>query len=271
MMWEIAYLGLGAFTGILAGLMGVGGGMIMVPILTTLLQQQGIDAVHSLHLALGTSMATILVTSVSSLYAHHCRQGVIWPLVGQLTPGVIVGAFIGTRIAVSLPARVLTLFFTAMVVIVAIQMLTGTGASVRPKPGRELPGVAGIVLVGTGIGAVSTLVAIGGGVITVPFLSWCNVRIQNAIGTSAAVGFPIALGGTLGYVINGWHVSTLPANTFGFVYVPAWSWMVLASVFGARIGAALAYRLSARTVKRIFAVILIAIAVKLLLSSFWTG
>lgn len=269
MMWELAYLGLGAFTGVIAGLMGVGGGMVMVPILTTLLQQQGIDAAHSLHLALGTSMATILVTSISSLYAHHRRQGVVWPLVGRLTPGVIVGALIGTRIAVSLPVRVLTLFFTAMVVVVAIQMLTN--ASARPRSGRELPGAAGIVLVGTGIGAVSTLVAIGGGIITVPFLSWCNVRIQDAIGTSAAVGFPVALGGTLGYVINGWHVSALPVNTLGFVYVPAWSWMVLASVFSARIGAALAHRLSALAVKRLFAVILIAMAAKLLLASFWTG
>lgn len=264
MMWEIAYLGLGAFAGVLAGLMGVGGGMVIVPILTTLLQQQGIDAAQSLHLALGTSMATILVTSISSLYAHHRRQGVLWPLVGRLAPGVIVGALIGTHIAVSLPVRVLTTLFAAMVFIFAIQMLI----SVQPKSGRELPGVAGIVLIGTGIGAVSSLVAIGGGAITVPFLSWCNVRIQNAIGTSAAVGFPVALGGTLGYVINGWHVSALPANTLGFVYVPAWFWMVLASVFSARIGATLAHRLPALTVKRIFAAILIAIAINLLISSF---
>lgn len=263
MSWEIAYFGLGAFTGLLAGLMGVGGGMIMVPILTTMLEQQGVSAAQSLHLALGTSMSTILVTSLSSLYAHHRKQGVVWNVVIQLTPGVIVGALIGTRIAVSLPVRVLALLFTAMVCIIAIQMFT----SAKPKPGRELPGTAGLVLVGTGIGAVSTLVAIGGGAITVPFLSWCNVRIQNAIGTSAAVGFPVALGGTLGYVINGWHVASLPTNTLGFVYLPAWGWMVLASIFSARAGAALAHKLSVQTVKRIFSVVLIVMAIKLLVSA----
>lgn len=266
MNWVVAYIGLGAFAGFFAGLLGVGGGLVMVPALVMMFAAQaGFPAGEILHLALGTSMATIFFTSLSSLRAHHQHGAVLWDVVLRITPGILLGTALGTFFAAHVPARPLALFFTLFVCFVAVQMVL----AIKPAPARVLPGAIGLLSVGAGIGAVSSLVAIGGGALTVPFLSWCNVRLPKAIGTSAAVGFPIALGGTLGYIHNGSGHAGLPPWSLGFVYVPALFWLALASMLVAPLGARLAHRLPVVTLKRVFACVLIVLAGRMLWSQFF--
>ncbi len=261
MVWWSAYIGLGVFTGFAAGMLGIGGGLVMVPALTMIFSaQSGFPAAESLHMALGTSMATILFTSLSSLRAHHRHAAVLWKIVFQITPGILFGTLVGTVFASSVPARPLAVLFTAFVCAVALQM----ALNLKPKATRELPGVAGMLSVGAGIGAFSSLVAIGGGAMTVPFLTWCNVRVQQAIGTSAAVGFPIAVGGTLGYIYNGWGHPSLPQWSLGYVYLPALLWMIPFSMLAAPLGAKTTHRLPVATLKRIFAVLLVVLAGRML-------
>lgn len=265
MSWWMAYIGLGLFAGFFAGMLGIGGGLVMVPLLTMMFAaQESFPPGEVLHLALGTSIATILFTSLSSLHAHHQHDAVLWKVVLQITPGILFGSLLGTLFASNVPAKPLALFFTCFVCFVALQMIL----DLKPKASRELPGIGGVFAVGTGIGAVSALVAIGGGSLTVPFLTWCNVRVQKAIGTSAAIGFPIAVGGSLGYIYNGWGRADLPPWSLGFVYLPALVWLVPSSMLIAPLGARLAHRLPVATLKRIFACVLIALAAKMLWSLF---
>jgi uncharacterized membrane protein YfcA len=261
LLWWLAYITLGLFTGFFAGMLGIGGGLVMVPALTMMFAAQAaFPGSEILHLALGTSMATILFTALASLRAHHRHGAVLWRVVGQITPGILLGTLLGTLFASSVPARPLAIFFTAFVCLVAVQMIL----NLKPKPSRDLPGAAGVIAVGVGIGALSALVAIGGGSLTVPFLTWCNVRVQHAIGTSAAVGFPIAVGGSLGYIYNGWGHPGLPEWSLGYIYLPAFVWLVPSSMLIAPLGARLAHRLPVATLKRLFAVVLIALAAKML-------
>lgn len=259
-IWLLAYLILGAFTGFMAGLFGIGGGGIMVPVLTLLFVAQGFEPSLVVHLALGTSMAAIVPTALASLRAHHQHGAVLWPAVRGLAPGVVLGTFAATFVAAYLSAQPLAIFFSGFMALVAVQMMVGA----KPPPARLLPGTAGLMAVGGGIGAVSALVAIGGGTMTVPFLAWCNVRIQVAIGTSAAVGLPIAVAGALGYMLNGWGASGLPAYSLGFVYGPAVLAMGAASLFTAPLGANLAHRLPVATLKKLFALLLILLALQML-------
>ncbi|HNH90916.1 sulfite exporter TauE/SafE family protein, partial [Accumulibacter sp.] len=164
MIWWLAYTALGVFTGFFAGMLGIGGGLVMVPTLTLMFAAQAaFPATEVLHLALGTSMATILFTALASLRAHHRHGAVLWPVVAQITPGILLGTLLGTLFAASVPARPLALFFTGFVCLIALQMIL----DIKPKPSRELPGTGGVLAVGTGIGAISALVAIGGGSLTV--------------------------------------------------------------------------------------------------------
>lgn len=264
-LWTLAYLGLGAFTGFFAGMLGIGGGLVMVPTLTLMFAAQSqFPAAETLHLALGTSMATIIFTAISSLKTHHQHGAVRWSVVKTITPGILLGTALGTLFAANVPTRPLAIFFTFFVCLIALQMAT----NLKPKPSRELPPPLAIGATGFGIGALSSLVAIGGGALTVPYLTWCNVRIQQAIGTSAAVGLPIALGGTLGYIFNGWQVADLPAGSLGFVYLPALAMLVMTSMLTAPYGARLAHRLPVATLKRVFAGILVVLAAKMLWSLF---
>ncbi|WGS86345.1 MULTISPECIES: sulfite exporter TauE/SafE family protein [Methylomonas] len=258
--WIAAYLGLGVAVGFFAGLLGIGGGGIMVPVLTTLFAMQNFGAAHLVHMALATSMAAIIVTSIASLRAHHRHGAVIWPVVWTLSPGIIAGTFAAAFVAALIPNRPLALFFVVFMAYVSLQMVL----NVRPKPSRQLPGAMGLSLVGLLIGAVSALVAIGGGSLTVPFLSWCNVRIQNAIGTSAAVGLPLSLAGTLGYMASGWRVEGLPAHSFGYIYLPAVAAIALVSVVTAPLGARLAHRLPVPALKKLFALLLLLLSAKML-------
>ncbi len=258
------YLLLGAVAGFLAGLLGIGGGVVLVPLLSMIFTGLAFPAAEVLHLALGTSIATILFTSVSSLRTHHAHQAVLWPILRSLTPGILLGTLIGSRLAVALSSQVLTVFFVSFMLFVAIQML----ADFRPQACRQLPAPAGLGFVGIVIGAFSSLAAIGGGALTVPYLVYCNVRPHQAIGTSAAVGLPIAVGGTLGYIWNGWGQSGLPAGSLGFVYLPALGMILMLSVLTAPIGARMTHQLPVATLKRIFAVVLLALAGKMLWNLF---
>lgn len=258
--WFAAYFALGTVTGFFAGLLGIGGGLILVSALALMFSAQGFSPDELLHLALGTSMATVLFTSVSSLRAHHAHGAVLWPVVKKLTPGLLLGTLLGTLIASRLPSQPLALFFSCFVVFVAIQMVI----DVRPKPSRQLPTTTGMVVTGTAIGSISSLVAIGGGALTVPFLTWCNIKIHHAIGTSAATGFPIALGGSIGYLINGWNHPALPQHSLGFIYLPALIGLVATSTATAPFGARIVHRLPVATIKRYFAGLLILLAGRML-------
>ena len=264
-MWIAAYLALGAFAGVFAGMLGIGGGLVLVPALTLMFAAQAqFPAGEILHLALGTSMASIIFTAIASIRTHHRHGAIRWDLVKTITPGILLGTGLGTLVAANVPTRPLAVFFTFFVCIVAVQM----ALNLKPKSTRELPGPVGVAGVGLGIGVLSSLVAIGGGSLTVPFLTWCNVRIQQAIGTSAAVGLPIAIGGTLGYVFNGWGKAGLPAGSLGYVYLPALAILVAATMVTAPFGARLAHRLPVATLKRIFAGLLILLAAKMLWNLF---
>lgn len=257
-----AYLLTGAVAGFFAGLLGVGGGVVVVPLLTILFARQGFPANEVLHLALGTSIATILFTSLSSLRAHHAHRAVLWPVMRDLTPGILIGALFGAMLAAHISSRALSIFFVGFMLFVAVQMI----ANLRPKPSRNLPGRLGLGIAGTVIGGVASLAAMGGGALTVPYLVWCNVRPHQAIGTSAAVGLPIAIAGTLGYIWSGWGHPGLPAGSFGFVYLPALGVILLASVLAAPLGARLAHRLPVVVLKRIFAGLLLVLSTKMLWS-----
>lgn len=262
--WWLAYLALGAFVGFFAGLLGVGGGGIMVPMLTALFVAQGFPREHLVHIALGTSMAAIVLTSIASLRAHHGHGAVLWPVVWKITPGVLAGTFLGTFVASRVAAQPLAIFFACFMGYVSLQMVL----NIKPKPSRQLPGAPGIAGVGLGIGGVSALVAIGGGSLSVPFLTWCNVAVHQAIGTSAAIGLPIAVAGTLGYLVNGWEITGLPALTLGYIHLPALVLIALVSTFTAPLGARLAHRLPVATLKKVFAAVLVALSLKMLHSVF---
>ncbi len=260
-LWCLGYALLGLVSGFLAGLLGIGGGVIIVAVLTSAFDAQGFVHAQVLPLALGTSMATIIFTSISSLRTHHAHGAVRWDLVRDISPGVVLGALFGTMIAAHAPTRALTLFFGCFLLLIALQM----SLNLKPQASRELPGTVGRASVGVGIGVVSALVAIGGGSLTVPWLSWCNVRVQHAIGTSAAMGLPIALAGTAGYLWNGWQHADLPAGSVGYVYLPALLWLFIASMLTAPFGARAAHRLPVATLKRVFAILLILLACKMFL------
>ena len=261
-LWWLAYPVLGVVVGFFAGLLGVGGGGIMVPVLTSFFIAQGFAHEQVVHMALGTSMATIVLTSVSSLRAHHARGAVRWNIVRLITPGLLLGTFGGTFIASRVDTVPLAIFFVCFMAYVSVQMLL----NVKPKPSRELPGAVGTSLVGGVIGGVSALVAIGGGSLSVPFMTWCNVKVQHAIGTSAAIGLPIALAGTLGYLINGWSAPGTPSLSLGFIYLPALLLVGVVSIFMAPLGAGLAHRLPVATLKKVFAGVLVLLSAKMLYS-----
>lgn len=261
MTFWLLYLALGAFAGVLAGLLGVGGGVVIVPVLIYLFTAQQMPAPFILHLALGTSLASIMFTSISSLRAHHRKGAVNWQVFRRVTPGILVGTLLGSWVAAQLSTHFLKEFFIVFLYYIAFQLLL----DVKPKPSRQLPGAGGMFGVGSFIGGVSSLVGIGGGSMSVPFLVWCNISLHNAIGTSAAIGFPIALAGAVGYVANGLLVGTLPANSFGFVYLPALVGIAVMSMLTAPWGARLTHSLPVPQLKKAFAFLLIATATKMLM------
>lgn len=252
---------MGAVAGTLAGLLGIGGGIVIVPVLALVFQHQGVATGVLMHVSIGTSLATIAVTSLSSIRAHHKRGAVKWPIFRAITPGIVVGSFAGAAVAKFLPGESLRLGFGVFMLLVASQMAFAR----PPAPHRVLPSGIGLLGAGGGIGAVSAMMGVGGGSMTVPFLTWCNVSVRNAVATSAAVGLPIALAGSLGFVVTGWGVADRPAWSLGYVNGPAFLGIVVASTVFAPLGARLAHTIPERTLKRGFALFLTVLGIRLLL------
>jgi uncharacterized membrane protein YfcA len=256
---------LGSITGFLAGLLGVGGGMMQVPFMTILLTARGLPTPLAVKMAIATSMATIMFTSLSSVRAHHGRGAVRWDIVRTLAPGIVGGGLIaGAGIFALVKGTALAVGFALFVGFSATQMLLDR----KPAPTRQLPGTVGRLGAGGLIGLLSGLVGAGGAFISVPFMTWCNVPIRNAVGTSAALGFPIALANTVGYVIGGWGVEGGPPGSLGYLWLPALAVIASASVFTAPLGARTAHTIDMAKLKRVFAVMLYALAAYMLSRAF---
>lgn len=238
MEWLLIYLSVGAIVGFFAGLLGIGGGLIIVPALT------------------------FIFTSAVSLRTHHTYGAINWVIVRQITPGILLGTVIGATFASTLTSQILSIIFVVFIFYAATQMLF----KLNPAPGFQLPGKIGLFMAGNFIGVISSLVAIGGGLLSVPFLSFCNIKLHQAIGTASAIGFPIAIAGTTGYIANGFMTTqSLPDYCLGYVYLPALIWLVLASMITAPYGARAAHSMQTATLKKIFVVLLYCLGVKMLL------
>ncbi|MCA0325401.1 MAG: sulfite exporter TauE/SafE family protein [Proteobacteria bacterium] len=253
---ELALLGLA--TGFLAGLLGIGGGMIMVPFISAMLDARGVAPGLAVKMAIATSMATIIFTSISSVRAHHKKGAVRWDIVKRLAPGIVLGAMVASLGVFALLKGALLYFcFAAFVMFSASQMFLDR----KPAPSRQIPGTAGMVGAGGVIGFLSGLVGAGGGFVSVPFMTWCNVAIHNAVATSAALGFPIAVANVAGYIVAGQSLTGLPPQSFGYLWLPALVVIACCSVLMAPLGAKAAHALPVKKLKRVFACVLIVLAV----------
>jgi uncharacterized protein len=256
---ELAALGL--CTGFLAGLLGIGGGMLMVPFVTFILSARGVEADLAVKMAIATSMATIIFTSISSVRAHHKRGAVRWDIVKSLAPGIVIGSMIASLgVFAVLKGSWLALFFAGFVSFSATQMLMEK----KPKPTRTIPGTPGMLGAGGVIGFLSGLVGAGGAFVSVPFMTWCNVTIHNAVATSAALGFPIALANAVGYIVAGQNVQGLPAGAVGYIYTPALVVIASVSVLMAPLGVKASHALPVKSLKRVFASLLYMLAAYML-------
>src|SRR4029077_11751217 len=278
MQWWLAYLAIGVAVGFFAGLLGIGGGAVMVPLLVLVFSAQALPADHVVHLALGTAMASIAFTSVSSMRAHHAHGAVDWAIARAIAAGILAGSFCAALLAGIIPRRPLALMFTVLVFYAATQILL----DLRPKRSRDLPGGLGLFTAGATIGAVASLLAAGGAFLCIPFLAWCRVPLRRGGGAAgarrppgpprrararaAAVGLPIALAGTLGYVLQGLRAEALPSPSLGYVYLPALVLVVATSMLAAPLGARIAHRLPVQRLRVIFALLLYALAVRMLVS-----
>jgi uncharacterized membrane protein YfcA len=261
--WIVAFLMLGAVVGFMAGLLGIGGGGIMVPTLTTIFLAQGVPVDQVVHLALGTSMASIVMTSFASMRAHKSHNNILWDVFKMMAGGIVIGTFAATFLATYLKSAHLAIFFSLFMAYVSIQMARDK----KPKPSREIGSPKTLFAAGSFIGVISALVSIGGGSLTVPYLVWQNVDLKKAIGTSAAIGFPLSIAGTLGYIINGMgSASSSSELMLGFVYVPAVIIISAVSFFTAPLGAKMAHRLPVSKLKKVFALLLMALSIKMLTS-----
>ncbi len=247
---------MGACAGFLAGLLGIGGGMIMVPFMTIILEAKDFPAEYVVKMAVATSLATICFTSLSSVRSHHKHGAVLWPVARVLAPGILVGALVGAQIAAALPTRVLGWVFSLFIAYSATQMILDR----KPKPTRTLPGATGMFGMGNVIGLLSSVVGAGGAFVSVPFMTWCNVKIHQAVATSAALGFPIALAGTLGYIWAGRGLPDMPPGAFGYLYLPGLLVIAATSILTAPLGARTAHRMDIKPLKRAFGVVLYLLA-----------
>ncbi|MFY1666217.1 sulfite exporter TauE/SafE family protein [Pseudomonas sp. Pseu.R1] len=257
----LLYLALGACAGVLAGLFGVGGGIIIVPVLVFSFTLQGFDSSVLTHLAVGTSLATIVFTSIQSVRAHHRMGAVRWPVFAWMTVGILIGAGLGSLTASYIAGPHLQKIIGVFAILVAIQM----ALDLKPKASRGVPGKPGLVGAGVVIGWASAIFGIGGGSLTVPFLTWRSLTMQQAVATSSACGFPIAVASAISFMILGWHDPLLPPHSLGFVYLPALIGIAVTSMFFARFGARLAHKLSPRVLKRLFALLLVVVGTSFLI------
>ncbi len=262
--WWWAYLALGAFVGFFAGLLGIGGGAAMVPVLAFIYAAKGFDAGQVVHLALGTSMATILFTSISSVRAHHGHGAVNWQMVKRMAPGIVAGTFGGALLASVLDVRLLSVVFTLLIYYISAQMFFGK----KPEAGALPVTTAGLNTSAAFIGVISSLTATGGAALVVAWMVRRGIRVHEAIGTAAAIGWPLAAAGTAGYVITGLRQPALPDFSIGYVYLPGLAGIVVASMLLAPLGAKLAHRTPGALLKKIFAAVLFTLATKMLISFF---
>lgn len=265
-MWDLLpiFLVTGATAGLLAGLFGVGGGLIMVPALAWVLPRLGYDAALIMQMAISTSLAVIAITSLSSTRAHHARGGVLWPVLLRFAPGLMTGALVGAFVADRLSGNTLKAIVGIGAILVALQMLLKRGTAVATENAPQPPTLE-LVGAGTVIGLLSSLIGIGGGSLTVPYMTLRGINVRQAVGTSAACGVPIAWAGTAGFIWAGLDHHALPAWSLGYVSVPAFVCIAIASAAVAPLGARLAHRLPPRLLKRLFALLLLGIGVKMLL------
>jgi uncharacterized membrane protein YfcA len=264
MMWFAIYVAAGSVVGLMAGMLGIGGGMTLVPVLAALFTAQGFAPDHIVHLALATAMASIVFTSASSVREHYRLGGVDVDIVKRMASGMVAGSLLSTLAAGAISQRHLALAFAVIVYAGATQILFNR----KPVASRPLPGPLPLFVFGLGIGAVCGLVSAGGAFLTVPLMLWCGVPMRRAIGTAAAIGIPVAVVGALGYVVSGWNVPALPQFAVGFVYITALIGLVSGSILTAPYGARLAHRMPVVALKRIFAVLLYVLATKMLLT-YW--
>lgn len=262
-MWTVdlilTLIAAGAAAGFLAGLLGVGGGTIIVPIVLWLLHKQGVVSTFSQHIALGTSFAIMLFTTMSSAWAQHRRRAINWHIVRYLAPAMIVGSLMGATVAKFLSAQFLQIFFIAFLYVIAVQMLL----KLKPKPSRQLPQPLGLFVSGKVIGLLSSWVGIGGGSLSVPFMVYCNVPMHMATGTSAALAWAMSLSGFVGFVATGWQVKGLPENTLGFVYLPAVAVLAICTMTIAPLGVKVAHKMSPDKLKMAMGVLLFIIATQM--------
>ena len=256
------YLLAGCTAGFFGGLMGIGGGLILVPALTILFAAQQIAEPLVMPLALGTSLASIVFTSLASVRAHHARGAVDWPLVRRMVPGLATGAVLGAVLSTRFSPEVLKLFFLAFAAAAATQMLVGC----RPQATRALPGPAALFAAGGAISCIASLAGVGGASMTIPLMAQCSVPLRSAIGSASAMGLPIALAGVAGYAVNGLHMGNLPPWCLGFIHLPALSAVAAGSVIAAPLGAALSHKLPVSALKGVFALMMYAIAGKMLVA-----
>jgi uncharacterized membrane protein YfcA len=261
----VLYLVLGALAGVVAGLFGIGGGLLIVPVLIFSFELQGISDSVLTHMAVATSLATIVITSISSVRAHHQRGAVRWELFRPLGVGILLGAVLGVTTAVQLSGPVLQLTIGVFVLLVALQM----ALNLKPSAGEARPTTPELGTAGVGIGWASAIFGIGGGTLTVPYLNWRRVAMQQAVATSAACGLPIALMGAATNMALGWGASELPPWSLGYVYLPAFAGIVLASSLTAPVGARLAHSLPQAKLKKVFALFLLAVSLRFILGNLW--
>lgn len=264
MIWFAAYLAAGACVGFMAGLLGVGGGMMLVPMLAVLFSAQQFSPDHVVHLSLATAMASIIFTSAASVREHWKLGSVDFAIVARMAPGMVTGTLISTIAAGWIAQRHLALAFSVILIGGATQILLNR----KPVPGRSLPGNAPLFGFGVAVGAISGLVSAGGTFLTMPFMLLCGVPVRTAIGTGATLGIPVAVIGAFGYVISGWGVPGLPPSNLGFINLIALAGLVTASVVTAPLGARVAHRVPVLFLKRLFACCLYAVAIKMLVT-YW--
>ncbi|WP_043688888.1 sulfite exporter TauE/SafE family protein [Luteimonas huabeiensis] len=253
----------GAFAGLLAGLLGIGGGLALIAVLVWLLPAHGIAPDTAMHVALASTMASIVVTTAASAWAHHRRGGVLWPTVAWMVPGLLLGAWLGTFLAVHLDGGVLRMAVAAYCFASALQL--GLGRARTALGADAVPRGPGLALAGAGIGAVSSLVGIGGGSMTVPLLVWRGVVPVRAVGTSAAVGIFVAIAAAAGFATHA-PPDAVPPYSIGYVYLPATLGVAATAVFTAPLGTRLAHAISATALRRAFAVFMLVVGTSLLLA-----
>lgn len=260
--WVLLYLTLGAFVGFMSGLLGVGGGGLLVPLLASIFIYQGLSSEAVVHIALATSLACMIITSASSVRAHSVRGTVVWDIVKGMTPGIMMGAFMATQVASHVNSAYIAMFFSLFMALVALQ----TFLKWQPNPSKQPRTLFRLIIAGIGIGSMSALAAVGGGFLTVVYLGYKNLDIKRAIGTSAAIGLPIAITGTIGYMINGWAITADKPYTFGFIYIPAFLAISIASAISAPYGVRCSHSLPEAKLKKVFAIICLALSIKMLVS-----